>query len=60
MHTIIRSENLKEGDNTEVLGVHGKIMCGLDASGSRLKSVAAYCEHGNESSDSIKGGEFFD
>jgi hypothetical protein len=34
--------------------------CGLDASGSRQKPVAGSCEHGNESSGSVKGGEFLD
>jgi hypothetical protein len=34
--------------------------CGLNASGSRQGPVAGPCEHGNEPSGSIKGGEFFD
>jgi hypothetical protein len=34
--------------------------CGLDSSGSRQGPVAGCCEHGNEPSGSIKGGEFFD
>jgi hypothetical protein len=34
--------------------------CGLDASGSVQVSVAGSCEHGNEPSDSVKGGEFSD
>jgi len=34
--------------------------CGLDASGSRLEPVTGCCEHGNEPSGSIKGGEFND
>jgi hypothetical protein len=32
--------------------------CGLDASGSGWGPVAGCCEHGNEPSGSIKGGEF--
>jgi hypothetical protein len=31
--------------------------CGLDASGSGYGSVAGPCEHGNETSSSIKCGE---
>jgi len=31
--------------------------CGLDASGSAQGLVAGSCEHGNEPSDYIKGGE---
>jgi hypothetical protein len=34
--------------------------CGLDSSGSGEGPVAGSCEHGNEPSGSIKGGEFFD
>jgi hypothetical protein len=33
---------------------------GLDASGSGQGAVVGSCEHGNEPSGSIKGGEFFD
>jgi hypothetical protein len=33
-------------------------MCGLDSSGSGQGPVAGCCEHGNETSGSIKGGEF--
>jgi hypothetical protein len=33
---------------------------GLDASGSGWGPVADCCEHGNEPSGSMKGGEFFD
>jgi hypothetical protein len=32
--------------------------CVLDASGSGHGSVSGSCEHGNEPSGSIKGGEF--
>jgi hypothetical protein len=32
----------------------------LDASRSKYGPVARSCEHGNESSVSIRGGEFFD
>jgi hypothetical protein len=35
-------------------------MCGLDASDSRYGPVGGFCEHGNEASDSIKGGEYLD
>jgi hypothetical protein len=35
-------------------------MCGLDSSGSGYGPVAACCEHGNDTSGSIKGGEFLD
>jgi hypothetical protein len=31
--------------------------CGFDSSGSGWGSVASSCEHGNEPSGSIKGGE---
>jgi len=34
--------------------------CELDLSGTRYWPVAGSCEHGNEISSSIKGGEFFD
>jgi hypothetical protein len=34
--------------------------CGLDESGSRQGPVVSSCEHGNEPSGSIKGGEFLD
>jgi hypothetical protein len=33
---------------------------GLDSSGSGQGPVAGCCEHGNEPSGSIKGGEFLD
>jgi hypothetical protein len=33
---------------------------GLDSSGSGERPVADSCEHSNEISDSIKGGELFD
>jgi hypothetical protein len=32
--------------------------CGLDSSGSGQGPVASSCEHDNELSGSIKGGEF--
>jgi hypothetical protein len=35
-------------------------MCGLDSSGSGWGPVADCCEHGNEPSNSIKGGDFLD
>jgi hypothetical protein len=34
--------------------------CGLDAPGSGQGEVAGFCEHGNEPSGSMKGGEFID
>jgi hypothetical protein len=34
--------------------------CGVDSFGSAHALVAACCEHGNELSDSIKGGKFVD
>jgi hypothetical protein len=33
-------------------------MCGLESHGSGQGPVLGYCEHGNEPSGSIKGGEF--
>jgi len=67
MHTKFWSEGLKGRYHSEEIGVEGKIMlewsvgrCGLDASGSRQVPVVGYCEHGNEHSGSIKGGEFLD
>jgi hypothetical protein len=34
--------------------------CGLDSSDSGYGQVTDCCEHGNEPSGSIKGGEFLD
>jgi len=34
--------------------------CGLDSSGSEWGPVAGSCEHGNEASGYIKGGEILD
>jgi hypothetical protein len=34
--------------------------CGVDSSGSGEGPLADCCEHGNETSGSIKGGEFLD
>jgi hypothetical protein len=34
--------------------------CGLDAYDSEMRPVAGSCEHNNEPSGSIKGGEFLD
>jgi len=39
---------------------NGLESCGLDESGSGLRPVAGSCEDGNESSGSIKGGQFLD
>jgi hypothetical protein len=35
-----------------------QVMCGLAAFGSGYGPLAGSCEHNNEPSDSIKGGEF--
>jgi hypothetical protein len=34
--------------------------CGLDSSWSGQGALTGPCENGNEPSDSIKGGEYFD
>jgi hypothetical protein len=34
--------------------------CGVDSSGSGKRPVAGSCEHGNETSGSIRSGEFLD
>jgi hypothetical protein len=34
--------------------------CGLDISGSGYGPMVGFCEHGNEISGSIKGGDFLD
>jgi hypothetical protein len=36
------------------------VRCGLDSSGLRYGPMAASCEHGNEHSGSVKGGELID
>jgi hypothetical protein len=46
------NKNCSEGKKVEI--------CGLDASGSGWETVAGSCEHSNEPSGSIKGGEFLD
>jgi hypothetical protein len=64
-------ESLKERDNSEDLGVDrrmilewtlekqvGKVWIGF--LWLRMGPVAGSCEHGNEPSGSIKGGEFLD
>jgi hypothetical protein len=66
MHKKLSSETLKGREKAEGLGVDGKIILewmgrrGLDSSGSGQGPVAGCCEHGNEPSGSIKGGEFLD
>jgi len=71
MHTEFWLGNLKGRDYSEDLLVDMKIIlewilwkqgctCGLDASGSGQEDVAGSCEHGNETSGSIKDGEFLD
>jgi hypothetical protein len=39
---------------------NGILRCGMDSFRSECGSVADSCEHGNETSGSIKGGEFLD
>jgi hypothetical protein len=34
--------------------------CRLDSCGSGCGSVTCFCDHGNEHSDSVEGGEFLD
>jgi len=70
VHPKFWSENLKERDYSEDLGVNGTVLecmlekyggkCGLDFSVSGKGTVAGSCEHDNETSGSIKGGEFFE
>jgi hypothetical protein len=65
------SENPKERDHSEDLGVDGNIIvqrvlgkyvgrCGLDVAGSGQGPMAGSCEHCNETSGFVKGGEFLD
>jgi hypothetical protein len=42
------------------MGLKNVCECGLDSSGSVWGSAACCCEHDNETSGSIKGGEFLD
>jgi len=35
-------------------------VCGLDSAGSEYGPMAGSCEHDNETSASMKGGEFLD
>jgi hypothetical protein len=70
MHTKSWSENPKGRDNSEDLGIDGKILdCILGNYGGKvwtgriwlwIGTVAGSCEHGNEPSSSIKGGKFLD
>jgi hypothetical protein len=71
IHTKFWLENLKGRDNSEDLGIHGKMLewilgntapnCGLDSTASGQGLVMGSCEHGNKSSGgSIKGGELND
>jgi hypothetical protein len=71
MHIRLQPENLKEIDHLEDLGIVGKIILGsiLEKYGAklwigfvclRIGSMAGSCEHGNESSGSIKGEKFLD
>jgi hypothetical protein len=65
MRTKFWSENLKERDRLENIGVDGRIMlkrilnklgggCGLHSSGSGYGPVVGWCEHSNEPFGSIK------
>jgi hypothetical protein len=65
----IGMENLKGRDHLEDLGLDGRVIselilgkqvgsCGLDSSSSVWGLVASCCEHDNETSSSIKDGEF--
>jgi hypothetical protein len=65
MHTKFWPENVKERDHFEDLGVDVKIILewilgkyGWEGVVWIQWSVAGCCEHGNETSGSIKGGEF--
>ena len=71
MYTGVWWGNLREGDHVEDPGIDGRILLrwifkkwdvrtGLDRSGSGQGQVAGICECGNESSCSIKRGEFLD
>jgi len=61
---------MKGRDHLADLGVHWRIMlewildrvrgCGLEVFGLGQAAVAGCCEHGNEPSGSIKGGEFLE
>jgi hypothetical protein len=59
-------EKLKGRDCSEDIGIDGKIILewilgkwgGMLWDGSGQGPVAEFCEHGNEPSDFIKGGEF--
>jgi hypothetical protein len=60
-------ENVQGRDHLEDIVVDGKMLqCilgkwgGLDASGSGQGPVSGSCEHGNERSGSIKGGNLLD
>jgi hypothetical protein len=51
--------------DSEDLGVFNReigwgCVCGLDASGSGYGPMTGYCEHGNETSVFMNGGEFLD
>jgi hypothetical protein len=68
VYTVVWLENLKGRDYSEDLDVDGKVMlewnrvgeCKLNLSGSEYGPVTGSSEHGNEPSDSIKGGEILD
>jgi hypothetical protein len=72
MHTKLRSENLKGRDHSEDLGVDGNILwewilweTGWEGVNwmqlaQDKGTVGGYCEHGNEHSGTIKGGEILD
>jgi len=69
MHTLLRLENMKGRDHSENQGEDnigldlretGWISCGPDSCDSGYGPLAGPCEHGNEPTDSTKGGEFLD
>ena len=71
VHTEFWCGNLREGDHFEDPGIDGRIILrwifrtwsgghGMDPSGSGLGHVAGSCECGNETSNSVKCGEFID
>jgi hypothetical protein len=71
MRTKFWSENLKGRDHLEDPGIDGRITvecmwgsrvgkCGLDSCDSGQGPIEGCCEHGNELSGSLNGGDFVD
>jgi hypothetical protein len=70
MHTTFRLKNLKERDHSEHLGggwednirmdLREVVNCRFNSSGSGYGPMAGPSEHDNETSGSIKGGQFLD